>query len=682
MVNLGINGLISGLDTNEIISALVGAERAPITRLETRRVQYSNRLQSLQNLSARLLSLRISSDRLSRQSSFAGRSVAVSDDSLVSATASSSAATGTWALRVLQLAQSQQFSGGSFASSTDELGFAGEFSVNGQSVSVAEDDTLTDIAARVNALDVGVRASVLRVATGDFRLVFNAESSGESAVDLRAVGGSGILSDLGVSTGTAGIRNSITNGAASDAFTSSSTVIADLVNVGDTSTGTFQIDEGNGNVISVDIDFAVDSLDTIASAINDAVTAFNGGGPGTPSVISAAVVENDGVFTLEITGDAPVSFVDGGGVLETLGVLAPDLAHEDQAGQNARFMLNNIEVTRESNVVSDAISGLTFTLLDDSEPTRTVQISVNEDAGVSSEVVSGFVEAYNQARGFINESTSFDTDTGVAGVLLGDSTVRGIESRLFSMLSTRVNTAASAALGTLNNGAGVDRGSIRITDRSGASADIDLSSTSTLAGVIATINRDNTIGVTASMNTAGDGIMLTDDSGGFGTLTVAEVDGTTAADFGILGNGAGNVLSGTAITTANWISASDAGLRLNTDGTLSFDQAALSRALSENPDAVNALFTQPQTGLGARFSTAIGDMTHTSRGTITFHTQAIQANITSINASIGRYEQRITRYESRLVRQFTEMERALAGFTSTSDFLATQMASLSTYQRR
>ena len=37
MVDLGINGLISGLDTNSIIDTLVTAERAPITRLQDRR---------------------------------------------------------------------------------------------------------------------------------------------------------------------------------------------------------------------------------------------------------------------------------------------------------------------------------------------------------------------------------------------------------------------------------------------------------------------------------------------------------------------------------------------------------------------------------------------------------------------------------------------------------------------
>ena len=90
----------------------------------------------------------------------------------------------------------------------------------------------------------------------------------------------------------------------------------------------------------------------------------------------------------------------------------------------------------------------------------------------------------------------------------------------------------SMALDDLNGGAGVSRGEIRITDRSGASTKIDLRFAHTSADVVDAINRATDIRVTAKLD--GDRFTLVDTSGGSGTLTVSEVgNGVTARDLGL-----------------------------------------------------------------------------------------------------------------------------------------------------
>ncbi len=91
-------------------------------------------------------------------------------------------------------------------------------------------------------------------------------------------------------------------------------------------------------------------------------------------------------------------------------------------------------------------------------------------------------------------------------------------------------------LDELNNGQGITRGEFTITDSSGASATIDLTQGNeiTLADVIQEINA-RSIGVVASINENGDGLLLTDTAGGANQLTVTEEGSTTAADLGILG---------------------------------------------------------------------------------------------------------------------------------------------------
>jgi flagellar hook-associated protein 2 len=90
------------------------------------------------------------------------------------------------------------------------------------------------------------------------------------------------------------------------------------------------------------------------------------------------------------------------------------------------------------------------------------------------------------------------------------------------------------SLSVLNGGTGIPRGSIRITDRSGAAADIDLRYARTVGDVLSAINNNSTIQVTATVE--GDAIRLTDRSGeSLANLSVDEVGvgGKTAQALGL-----------------------------------------------------------------------------------------------------------------------------------------------------
>jgi flagellar hook-associated protein 2 len=110
--------------------------------------------------------------------------------------------------------------------------------------------------------------------------------------------------------------------------------------------------------------------------------------------------------------------------------------------------------------------------------------------------------------------------------------------------------APDVALEALNGGAGVERGKIRITDRSGESSTIDLRGAVTLQDVVKAINEDEDLQVEASI--VGDALKLTDLSGGTSTnLKVQEVSGgKTAAQLGLLGvDVAATESTGTSLST-------------------------------------------------------------------------------------------------------------------------------------
>lgn len=85
----------------------------------------------------------------------------------------------------------------------------------------------------------------------------------------------------------------------------------------------------------------------------------------------------------------------------------------------------------------------------------------------------------------------------------------------------------------LNGGVGVEGGRIRITDRSGGSAEIDLRFARTVDDVIKAVN--DASGINVKLQVSGDKFVLTDGTGGSGNLRVQELTGTTAASLGLGG---------------------------------------------------------------------------------------------------------------------------------------------------
>lgn len=106
------------------------------------------------------------------------------------------------------------------------------------------------------------------------------------------------------------------------------------------------------------------------------------------------------------------------------------------------------------------------------------------------------------------------------------------------------NLETNYALKDMNGGEGFVRGYIRITDGSGTRTNIDLRNAQSMQDVLDAINGAKDIDVVASVE--GDHLVLTDFSGGTGTLSVHEVNnGKTAESLGFRGvTSQGGVLKG------------------------------------------------------------------------------------------------------------------------------------------
>lgn len=206
-------GLGSGLDVESMVSQLVALEQKPIQALQTKATTINAKVSAYSQLKSQISNLQTQVNKLTSSETWQGRVLSSSNASVVSGTATNKAAFGTFDVKVSQLASAQTVGSGVIASGT-ALG-QGKLTINlgewvraegaletdplvlktnevaGQPASVsiditAEDDTLAKVAAKINAANAGVTATVLRDHTGE-RLSLQSNATGGNAAFSVAV---------------------------------------------------------------------------------------------------------------------------------------------------------------------------------------------------------------------------------------------------------------------------------------------------------------------------------------------------------------------------------------------------------------------------------------------------------------------------------------------------------------
>ncbi len=111
-------------------------------------------------------------------------------------------------------------------------------------------------------------------------------------------------------------------------------------------------------------------------------------------------------------------------------------------------------------------------------------------------------------------------------------------------------------------------------------------------------------------------------------------------------------------------SLSDVGIRITTNGKLSFDTDQLKEAVTANPDQVLDFFTNATNGFGKRFEDALNGFNDQYEGSLTMEYNALQGNSDDLTARIAGIDARLELRRTRLETQFANMESALSGLQS------------------
>ncbi len=186
MATINFGGLASGMDTNSIISALMEAERQPITRLERDKGFYESRLTAFKDFDAKLKTLLERAESLDTAKELVVNRANLSGEGYVNVEADPQAVAGTYSVEVVSLARQEKEVSGGVADGWTSAG--GDITINGQTVSIAAGSSLDQISEAINAnSDIGVMASLINDGTATpNRLVLTADTAGDNGVDITA----------------------------------------------------------------------------------------------------------------------------------------------------------------------------------------------------------------------------------------------------------------------------------------------------------------------------------------------------------------------------------------------------------------------------------------------------------------------------------------------------------------
>lgn len=174
-----ISGVISGLDTEGIISKLREIEMRPVTRLQQQRATLNLRLTAWQTCNTKLLALKTAAGALSLPATFRSRTATVSDEGALRVTVTGSPALADCSFTVVALAQAHQLASQGYTDADATLIGDGAITVNGREITTTG-LTLSGLRDAINAAGAGVTASILDTGTGEtpYRLVLTSDRTG------------------------------------------------------------------------------------------------------------------------------------------------------------------------------------------------------------------------------------------------------------------------------------------------------------------------------------------------------------------------------------------------------------------------------------------------------------------------------------------------------------------------
>jgi flagellar hook-associated protein 2 len=619
-----ISGLISGFNYRDLVDAIIAQARVPAARWEAQSSANTAQTTALNTYRGLLDKVRTAAKQLRTGTAFDAMSTTTSvlagTRAIASASADATATAGSYQIKVEQLAKAEKLAGTIGRDAATALGAAGEFTVNGQAVTVEATDTLTTLQTKINALNsgaipTGVSATILTVAPGDSRLILTSATSGAAGITLADTTGT-TLQTLGFKDGLgAELAGSVLVNGQDAQFrvddillTRTSNVVTDAI-TGVTLTLTGD-DAGAVTNIQVDrfLDAARTSMQQFVDAYNGLVSFLKA--QGTASSASTPALYGQSVIR---SARAQLPSL----LLESVGGAAADLATVGQAG---------LSLTRDGTLTLDSAKF--------------------EDA---------FKNRQSDLRTLFTEQRTA-TGSGLSFVSSAQTATGGSRAIDVTSLATKATLLTSGFAGIYDAGGTPD--GLTVTDtNSGRTATVALNSGMSTADIVTALQ---TAFSTGSLNLAatqvGNEIQI--DQLGYGSGAGISLSFTGLGDGAAEAWGADTSATGTDVVgTIGGFAATGVGqLLVGNSGT---DAAGLtveySGALTGAVGSVNLSL-----GAGARIERLLDQFLNTGNGLIDSKVSALDTSSARLATRVSALDARLERRRATLLANYLQMETAIA----------------------
>ncbi|MBX3315980.1 MAG: flagellar filament capping protein FliD [Phycisphaeraceae bacterium] len=559
-------GLISGINTGSLINQILSIEAKPKQFAQSRVFGLQLQQTAYLDLNSRLNALKTIATKFRTAKSLQSKQATTSDGSVLKATASNSAAPGTYQFIVDRLVSTQQMLSKGFANKDSTSVGATTLTFESAAGGLVRDTALADLnggdgvsRGKIVITDsVGGSQTIDLSTAGTVSEVLDAINGAAGlAVTARVEGGRFIVSDkAGGSISVADAVGSTTATSLGIAGTGTGSIAGSIVySIGqDTALGS--LNDGNGVFISDAIGAArSDFRITIDGSTNVQVNIgpkFNSGGTQTEGAASTVgqvltrinealaaagfsdiqasiapdgsrlqIIDDQGTRTIAVTETGT------GSTAKDLGILTPSPATGTLNGSRVLAGMNST-LTRNINGGSGLGSdgAIDFTLRDGS----TFNLTLSADSTID-DIISAIQNASGTLAGG-GPKVSVTMNASGTGLQIKDNTagssqlvISGAAATSLGISTTGTNAAtvtgknlqhayvtASTLVSTLNQGKGIGTGVFEIRDSTGGTVDIDIGNdTKNVGQLVAEINSSASgagLRVRARINANGDGIEI------------------------------------------------------------------------------------------------------------------------------------------------------------------------------
>lgn len=586
-------GLISGLDTESIISQLIALESRPKTAIESRNTVLAAQQTAYQTVNAQLLGLKNAAQGIRSDEAFEATNASSSNEAVATVSSSIGAAVGNYSLTVRQLVGSQQTisrgyadadatfiapEGGLLTFNRGEARLDRETRLNelngGQgiergfvritdrsgSTAVVDLSSVVTVNDVVDQLNRATGVNILAQIDGDALSIIDATGQADNDLIIQNVGSGATATSLGLTgqSATGEITGTNINTVGKDTYVSTlndgngirAVTALDDLNIATNGGGSFDINLSNALTLE-------DVIDTIETATDGDVTAtFNADGNGllltdnTGSGAGFAVTAlNDSKAALDLgilgSDDNSDGDIVGGRVVSRINSKSLNSLNGGAGlvafGGDAFTPLDGTtalaDLLQGAGLSTDGGGGADLEILARNAADPNAPVTINLD-GLTT--VQNLIDAVDTATGgevtlAIQGQKLVATDnTGGSGdLIIRDAAGSDAADELGLTISAGVTSVTGSDLDP--TGAALTGAELTITNSGGGGGTVDLAGSESAQDIIDKIN-DAALGVRAELNNAGTGFKLTDTAGGLGDLIVAdEADGVIAAQLGLVG---------------------------------------------------------------------------------------------------------------------------------------------------